>query len=126
VSARSSLKQAPRDIQQLECLRQAKHPSMSERYDAAVEKENTEWTSLIAAAAAEGGNKNKDDDMDSDEEKVDVGDDEVEQTNERKQKNKRKQKKEVDVAPPAPEEDEVLMGMQDDVEEGVDWSSDEE
>ena len=121
VNARSNLNEAPRDVKRLECLRQPKDRSMSERYDAAVEKENTEWSSLIAAASAADTSKDKKGDDSGDENE---DEEEADQKKEKQQK-KKKQKKPVE-APPAPKEDRAVMNMQDDVEEGVDWSSDEE
>ena len=130
VNARSNLKEAPRDVKRLECLRNPKDRSMSERYDAAVEKENSEWTSLIAAAdavkASKTSSKGSRDANDSEEEEGEEEDDEdaiADRRNAKKEKQKQKKLKE---APPPPKEDRAVMGMQDDVEEGVDWSSDEE
>ena len=131
MNARSNLKEAPRDVKRLECLRNPKDRSMSERYDAAVEKENSEWTSLIAAADAvkaskTSGSRGSRDANDSEGEESEQEDDEEEIANRRKAKKEKQKQKKLKEAPPPPKEDGAVMGMQDDVEEGVDWSSDED
>ena len=132
MNARSNLKEAPRDVKRLECLRNpASDKSMSERYDAAVEKENSEWTSLIAAADTAKASKKangKDNHVSSDNE-LDTSEEsnhEEETVNKKKSKKEKQKQKKLKESPPPPKEDQALLGMEDDVEEGVDWSSDEE
>jgi len=119
VNARSNLVEAPKDVKKLECLRQPKNPSMTERYDAAVEKENKEWTSLIAASAPTPVTKkrpsNDEDDSESEE------DEEAEERSKKVAMNKKRKQ-----APAPPEVDDEVMGIEDTVKEGVEWSDDEE
>ena len=129
ISARSALSVAPKDVKQLECLRQPKDPTMSERYDAAVEKENKEWTSLIAASSTtttESKKRKSDDALEGDSDDVGAESEEeakVIEKPKKKPKNK-KQKEQVSKAPT--KVDETVLEMKDTVAEGIDWSDDDE
>ena len=120
VKARSELAVAPKDVKTLECIRPSTEPTMGERYAAVVDKENKEWTSLIAATrsgevVAPSGERTADNEEGSDTDKKEA------------LKNKKKRaKKSRQPAPPAPAVDDELMKVQDMVKEGVDWSSDED
>lgn len=96
---------------------------MSERYDAAVEKENKEWTSLIASTVTPVTKKKRKPEQDSaDEDNSDSEEEEVIVEKPKKQKGK---KRKLEVKAP-PKVDEAVMKMEDMVAEGVDWSDDEE
>ena len=132
VNARSAITVAPKDVERLECLRKPTDLSMSERYDAAVEKENKEWTSLIAATTATVTKKRKSSavEEEKEDEEADTGEDEEVETKEqpkKKAKNK-KQKKPTPKGPPKPppKADDSLLEMKDTVAEGIDWSDDGE
>jgi hypothetical protein len=127
IQARSAIAEAPKDVKHLECLRQPKDPSMSERYDAAVDKENKEWTSLIAASAPTESKKHKsEDDSDEDENSDFDGEEQEEEVVEKpkKEPKNKKRKQETKVAPP--KVDKAVMDMEDMVAEGVNWSDDED
>lgn len=118
MNARSNLEVAPKDVKHLECLRQPNEPSMAERYDAAVEKENKEWTSLIAPSATSAATKKgraDEDDSDSEEEQ---------EAEERPKKAAKTMKPKQAPAPPVV--DDEVMEIEDTVKEGVEWSDDEE
>jgi len=127
VNARSKLREAPRTVKRLEAIRDPKEPSMSERYDAAIEKENTEWTSLIAASSAASVKAKKKDGDDDDSQSGGEDGDEVEEARIAKTQKKKKRKASAATEAPAPVKlDRTVMEIKDTVKEGVDWSSDEE
>lgn len=96
---------APKDVKQLEVLKPINTPSMAERYKQALEKEKR----LEAASRPAQKQSRKD-------EKKDEGD-------HTKKQSKKKKKKE-----PAPraQENAKSLEQQDQVEEGINWSDDEE
>lgn len=118
INARSNLAEAPKDVKKLECLRQPNEPSMAERYDAAVEKENKEWTSLIDAPETTAAKKKRSSDED------DSASEEEEEAEEGPKKAAKSKKR--NQAPAPPELDDEVMEIEDTVKEGVEWSDDEE
>jgi hypothetical protein len=120
VNARSQLAVAPKDVKTLECLRPPAEPTMGERYAAAADKENKEWTSLISSATSMDSGAPADEGNDSN---VDEQGSEVDEKTETKKKKKKRAKK---PPPPAPAINDAVMEIEDTVKEGVDWSSDDE
>jgi hypothetical protein len=120
VNARSQLTVAPKDVKTLECLLPPAEPTMGERYAAAADKENKEWTSLISAATLKDSEAPADEgnDSDSDGQGLDL--------NEKKETKKMKKKRAKKPPPPAPAINDAVMEIEDTVKEGVDWSSDDE
>ncbi|CAB9512540.1 Nucleolar complex protein 2 homolog [Seminavis robusta] len=120
IHARSDLSAAPKDVKTLECIRPQKESSMGDRYAAAVEKENKEWTSLIAPTLAKqqssGALGRKNDAVE--------GGGNSDDNDEPKKKKAKRGKKAAQVPPPAV--DDKVMDIEDTVEEGVVWSSDDD
>ena len=121
VEKRSKLQQAPKDVTRLECLRPVNVPSMGERHKAAIEKE----------AKRIGGPTPTGKKQESTKETRSEPDDKVSEENETKQaKKKKKSKKQVEsTIRPAQnhkaKEDPNVLEQEDDVQEGVDWSDDD-
>ena len=96
---------APKDVKQLEILKPINTPSMAERYKQALEKEKRlEAASRPAQKQSSKGENN----------------DEVE----KKQKQPRKKRKKE--AAPRAQENAKALEQKDEVEEGINWSDDEE
>ena len=117
VNARSQLAVAPKDVKTLECLRPLSEPAMGERYAKAVDKEKSEWTSLISASSSR--------DCEPPSREENLGDGEH-RPDENEKKTKKKKKRVKKNPPPAPPVNDTVMEIEDTVKEGVDWSSDEE
>lgn len=127
VEGRSKLAEAPKDVVRLECLLAVGEPSMRERHEASVEKERKSQearASEMAAATVTSGNKKKKkrDEPDEDEDK-DKEDEKHEPT---KTKKKKKKSKNPAAPPKAAALNEAVLDQQDEVQEGVDWMSDED
>ena len=129
VQGRSKLQQAPREVQQLECLKPIAEKSMYERYTESVRKEQVTLDAINGVSSAtKHANKrsaetDNGDDDDSDEDKN------VKST---KAKKKKRQKKKAN-APKSMEdlkefimEDEKVMETADQVQEGINWSDDDD
>lgn len=102
---------APKDVKQLEILKPVNKPSMSERYQQALEKEKR----LEAASrpiVQKKQSKRKSGEEEEDEPLV----------SSKKQKRSKKNKKK---ATPTGKYDEGALDQQDEVEEGIDWSDEE-
>ena len=119
-SARCKLREAPRDIQRLECLRQASEPSMLERLNAIVEKERMQWEAVKPALKRKGTGK---DDKGSEDE-ASVNEDE-EETKPKKKRAKKAPKQAQKAKLASPEEAANLMAQRDEVKEGIDWSDED-
>lgn len=96
---------APKDVKQLEILKPINTPSMAERYKQALQKEKR----LEAASRPAQKQTSKDGKKDEAENK--------------KKQTKKKKKKE---AAPRAQENAKALEQQDQVEEGINWSDDEE
>jgi hypothetical protein len=96
---------APKDVKRLEILKPVNTPSMAERYKQALEKEKR----LEAASRPAQKQSSKDEKKDDAE----------------KKKKRSKKKKKIQAAPRSHENAEALE-QQDQVEEGINWSDDEE
>jgi hypothetical protein len=120
VNARSQLAVAPKDVKTLECIRPPAEPAMGERYAAAADKENKEWTSLISSSIL------RDSEAPSGEGNVSDDDEQGEDVTEKETKRKNKKKRATKTPPPPPAIDDAVMEIEDTVKEGVDWSSDDD
>ena len=115
--ARSKLEEAPKDIKRLEILKPVNAPSMRERYEAAISKENrleAATQPVVSKAAREKAKKEKE--LQETENKRDM-DSNV-------KKDKKAKKKKI----PLNEEDlKNVSALEEDdkVEEGIDWSDSE-
>jgi hypothetical protein len=96
---------APRDVRQLEILRPTSTPSMSERYKQAIEKEKR---LEVASRPAQKQQAVK-----------------VEEATKEQATKKKKPKKKKKVGPLG-QSNEKALDEEDEVEEGIDWSDDEE
>lgn len=124
VEARSKLQEAPKDVQRLECLRSASEPSMRERHESSCQKEMKNLETRMAAAAAAAAPKDAAKSKTSKADKDSADDDKV------SKKKKRKTDSDTKNTKPKPNteklEDPRVMDLDDEVQEGVDWSSSDE
>ncbi|GKZ01484.1 hypothetical protein MPSEU_001099000 [Mayamaea pseudoterrestris] len=118
-TARSKLHEAPRDIQRLECLRPASEPSMLERLNASVEKEQKQWESIKPVIKRKGKDASADKGSDDDEGSND-GETEAEKPKKKKAKRAKKPAKQA-----SEEASPELLAQQDEVKEGIDWSDED-
>lgn len=123
MNARSNLKEAPKDVKFLECLRSPSDPSMGERYQKSIKSENNELSSLLGttlAASTSNDTNNNDEDV---EETVD--EEKAVKTKKSKRKKKKQEKNQQEEQGEMMDED-AVMKAKDEVAEGVDWSSEDE
>jgi nucleolar complex protein 2 len=113
VQARSKLQEAPKDVIRLECLRTNSQPSMGERHEAAVDKEQKalEASRLLITESS----KNDEDEEDKDEE-------EPQDTTSKKEKRKKAPKMHGEPVLASKE----ALEEEDKIQEGINWSDDEE
>ena len=132
---RAKLAQAPKDISQLECLRPSHEPTMRERHQKAMDQESkSAQASLAAAAAAPSAaakaknaqhndkDLDKHDSHDEQEDEEDEDEEEVTPKKESAKKTKRKRSKKSKKA--VVEDNDEVMGQEDEVVEGADWLED--
>lgn len=102
---------------------------MGERYDKSITKENAEWTILMGSLAKTEPKETDDDgdeDMQTDAEKS-LDEENTKKTNKKKQKESKKEiNKRNDSHEATMELDGTLLEVADEVQEGIDWSSDED
>jgi len=144
IEERSKLEEAPKDVKRLECIRPVSAPDMRERHEASIQKEQK---SLQVVPSRSGG-KDNDSVEDSNRRKEQRGNKkrmkgkdatpaENSASSPKKQKKKRgggvsNSSRNDDTATAADNDKsagdkaEVVMELQDDVREGIDWSDDEE
>jgi nucleolar complex protein 2 len=126
VQARSKLLEAPKDVAQLECLRQHSQPSMRERHEVAVEKEQKTLEASRLLANPDLGKKSKQAEDENDEEEEDnEGEDAASNNKKKKKRNKRKSSAAGDDTPEPVLASAETLKQEDQVQEGVDWSDEE-
>jgi nucleolar complex protein 2 len=129
VRSRSKLQQAPRDVLHLECLKPSSERSMYERYCDSVKKEQTSLEAFHASVEHKSGVK-------SESSVLDISDNENEESDptlklskkKRRKKNKSSSSKEQskEVIQGKGLDDDHLMEAADRVQEGVNWSDDDD
>jgi nucleolar complex protein 2 len=124
VQARSKLHEAPRDVKLLECLKPVSEKNMRDRHEESIVKEQK---ALETSRPPEVTKKSAKDEVDEED------DDDMEEETKASKKRKLKQKRDSKKQTLNKEElekqlmgDDELMGEQDDVKEGVDWSDEED
>jgi nucleolar complex protein 2 len=120
VQARAQLQEAPKDVKRLECCKPASVPPMRVRHEEAITKERKSFERHQQQAKS---NKDESEDEDSSNE-------EMEERTKRK-KNKAKEQRSQAAASNEMKRakllnDDELMEAQDEVQEGIDWSDDDE
>jgi nucleolar complex protein 2 len=127
VQARSKLSEAPRDVKQLECLRPASERSMRERHEESIVKEQKALEAILGKIDA--APKKSDEEKTNDKDIEDSHNDDTRATKKRR-KNKSKATDQPTI--PAAElkqqmlRDDEILEVDDEVNEGVDWSDDDE
>jgi nucleolar complex protein 2 len=128
VKARSKLSEAPRDVKQLECLRPASEKSMRERHEESIVKEQKALEAILGKIDA--AHKKSDEEKTNDQDAVaDSHDDDARATKKRR-KNKNKATDQPTLSAKDLEQqmlrDDEILEVDDEVNEGVDWSDDDE
>jgi nucleolar complex protein 2 len=129
VMGRSKLQQAPRDVLQLECLKPLSEKSMYERYRGSLRKEQTSLDAANASLEHALNVEAKSCGLDS----TDDADEEIDQKLKFSQKKRRKKSKSSNNKKQSKEEiqemglaDDAFMETADRVQEGVNWSDDDD
>jgi hypothetical protein len=92
VQGRSKLLEAPKDVAQLECLKQHSQPTMRERHEVSVEKEQKSLEASRALANPDMDKKRKQAEDDNDEEEEEDNEGEEESNKSKKKKRKRRRR----------------------------------
>jgi hypothetical protein len=123
VQGRSKLQQAPREVQQLECLKPISEKSMHERYNDSIRKEQTTLDEINGVSlTTKSFNKRS----------PDTDDDEMENVASDKTKKKKRKKKKTSTKKSMEElkehimDDDKVMEATDQVKEGINWSDDDD
>jgi nucleolar complex protein 2 len=115
--ARSKLNEAPKDIKRLEALKPSNVPSMKERYESSIAKEKRlEQASQPALSDA----AKKRARSEAAKEKEEVDDDDEPKSKKKKQKKKKVEVNQKDL------ENIGALAEDDEIQEGIDWDSDDE
>jgi hypothetical protein len=132
VQGRSKLQQAPRDVLQLECLKPITEKSMFERYRDSVRKEQVSLDTINGVSPkAKHSNKRIADTDQSDDEDND-GSEKDDAVISNTAKKKKRQKKKASATKPKEDlkeyimEDKKVMEAVDQVQEGINWSDDDD
>ena len=129
VQGRSKLQQAPREVQQLECLKPIGEKSMYERYTDSVRKEQATLDAINGVSSSV--NRSNKRSAESDHGDDDDSDD-AENVKSAKAKKKKRQKKKTNTTKSMEDlkeyimEDHKVMEAADQVQEGINWSDDED
>jgi nucleolar complex protein 2 len=127
VQQRSKLLEAPKDVAQLECLKQHSQKSMRERHEESVEKEQKTLEASRQLANPDRFKKGKQAEEENDEEEEENDNDEEDAESNKMKKKKRKKRKAAagaDMPEPVLASAETLE-QEDQVQEGVEWSDEE-
>jgi nucleolar complex protein 2 len=126
VQGRSKLLEAPKDVAQLECLKQHSQPSMRERHEVSVEKEQKSLEASRALANPDAGKKSKPtEDMDDEEEEDNEEEDAESNKSKKKKRNKKAKVVARDNTPEPVFASAETLEQEDQVKEGVEWSDEE-
>uniref|UniRef100_A0A7S2VGJ3 Nucleolar complex protein 2 homolog n=1 Tax=Entomoneis paludosa TaxID=265537 RepID=A0A7S2VGJ3_9STRA len=125
VIKRAKLDEAPRDVNQLECLRPMSTPTMKERHKLAMEKEAKRLVATGPSSAKPAGKKKQQ--QDEDESGNESGNESDEQSPQTKKAKKARKDKAKKISKKADGyDDPEVLDQQDDVQEGINWSDGED
>ena len=133
VQGRSKLQQAPREVQQLECLKPISEKSMSERYSDSIRKEQVTLDAINGVSSTAKLSKKRSIEKERDDEDDNDDKEEEDVASAKSKKKKRKKKKTSTTTGKSLEnlkdhimEDEKVMEATDQVQEGINWSDDDD
>ena len=130
VQGRSKLQQAPREVQQLECLKPIPEKSMYERYNDSVRKEQVILDAMNGVPSMAKNAKKRHTDVKDGDDDEDYDDEENDTSSKSKKKKRKKKKtgatKTIDDLKEHLMDDEKVMEATDQVQEGIDWSDDDD